>query len=257
MKIPALLGIAVILIAIGLGIFGAGLWIARMRAKGQPMSRQKSGMNPLTRKARTEDRLKREKIPFNEFLPCIEAEEDTRLRQPKEVGIRICCLFCTVGSAFEREDDTFKYYLREHGLWEHLTPAEVAFLSAENPPQQSIVNFSWRSEALFVLLWSVGKFDQLGLPTSQIDSSEIISRVPGVREAPWHFIESLQLRAKCELMDASDLVYRLHWAARQSQMDGRPMPAGLIQGVVQEWHHAINWITCYEDQDWDDVSTDT
>jgi hypothetical protein len=214
-------------------------------------------LTPEARKAKTEALLQEEGIPYLPWLPCVESEADTMLRSPEEVGIRIACLFCVAGSAFEVGDTVFKDYLRENDLWDHLTPNEAVFLSNNNPDRKSVINFTWRSEALFVLMWAARLVDDLPLPRRETDTGEIVSRFPGVDQSPWPFIGGLRLRAKSEILDVSDLIYRLHWAVRQASLDGEPPPAGLNAGVIREWHHAINWITRYEDQDWDDVGTDT
>jgi hypothetical protein len=187
----------------------------------------------------------------------VESDAETRLRSPEEVGIRISCLFCVVGSAFEVGDSVYKEYLREHGLWDHLTPDEVSFLSDDSPDRSSLINFTWRSEALFLLMWAAALIDELPLPRKETDTGEIVSRFPGVNQSPWPFIHGLRLRPKSEILDASDLIYRLHWATRQAGLDGKPAPSCLNTGVIQEWHHAINWITRYDNQEWDEVSPDT
>jgi hypothetical protein len=58
-------------------------------------------------------------------------------------------------------------------------------------------------------------------------------------------------------MDMSDLIYRLHWAVRDATLSGKKPPGRLNPSVVYEWHYGVNWLTCYEDQEWDEVSTDT
>jgi hypothetical protein len=59
-------------------------------------------------------------------------------------------------------------------------------------------------------------------------------------------------------MDYSDLLYRLHWEVRHSQLTGRPCPASVNADTVREWHQAVNWICQYEEEnDWDLVSTET
>ena len=214
-------------------------------------------MSPQARKAKSEEFLQREGISFLPSLPCIESEEDTKLRSSEEVGIRIACLFCVAGSAFEVGDSVLKDYLRQHGLWEHLTTDEVRFLSNDTPDDKCAIQFTWRSEALFLLMWAVGLFDALPLPRKEIDAGEIVSRFTSVDQSPWPYIRGLRLRAKAEILDASDLIYRLHWGARQAGLAGESPSGQIVLGVVQEWHHAINWLTRYDEQDWDDVATDT
>ena len=104
-------------------------------------------MTPQARKAKTEALLQKEGIPYLPSLPCVESEADTQLRSPEEVGIRIACLFCVVGSAFDQGDTVYQEYLREHDLWEHLTPDEAAFLSKKKPDRKTVVNFTWCSRS--------------------------------------------------------------------------------------------------------------
>jgi hypothetical protein len=213
-------------------------------------------MDPQLRKTQTEELLKKEGIPFAPSLPCVESESETTLRSPEEVGIRIACLYCVVGRAFEA-DGVFSEHLRRHDLWGHLSPEEALFLSSETPDPKDAMNFTWRSEAMFLLMWATQLFDSLPIPRQETETEGIVSRLPALSVSPWPFIRRLQLRKKEEILNASDLIYRLHWATEQARLDGMPAPARLNPSVLQEWHHAINWITRYCDQEWDDVSTDT
>lgn len=154
----------------------------------------------------------------------------------------------------------FAELARKHGLWEHLSPSEVAFLSNPRAQPRIALNLTWRCEAMVVLMWAVGLFDKLPLPREQTCTAEILERLPGAfSESPWPRINALTLRPKAEVLDASDLIYRLHWATRQAWIDEKSAPAGLSSDIVQEWHHAINWVTCYGDDrdEWDNVDTAT
>jgi hypothetical protein len=214
-------------------------------------------MNPAERKARIEAILKSKAIPFLESLPCIESEEETELRTPQEIGMRMVCLFCVIGSAFSPTATGYKSYLKKHQLWNHLTPEETLFLQSPTPDDRTIINFTWRCEALFLLMWAVRLVEKLPWPDREIPTDEILSRFPNLDQSPWSFIFGLKLRSKEEILDASDLLYRLHWAARNAPLQGQAAPSGVKPGVILEWRHAINWITNYDDLDWDDVRTDT
>lgn len=214
-------------------------------------------MDPMQRKRNTEAWLQREEIPFLLSLPPVGAEDEVRLRSARDTGIRIVCLFCVAGSASDISDPIFKDYARQHDLWAHLTPLEQTFLSAPEPARHDIIQFSWRTEALFFLLWATKNINVLPLPREQSDSADIVKVMPEGDESPWPFIEGLNLRSTSEILDASDLIYRLHWAVREHRLSGRPAPSGLDMGIIQEWHQAVNWLTRYDDEEWDDVVTDT
>jgi hypothetical protein len=55
----------------------------------------------------------------------------------------------------------------------------------------------------------------------------------------------------------ADELLNLHWRARDAEINGRPMPRDLDIEIIQERHHAINWVIGYEGLPWDEVTTDT
>jgi hypothetical protein len=70
-------------------------------------------MTPEARKAQTEAILKNAGIQYLPSLPCIESEEETTLRSPEEIGIRIACLFCVVGNAGRRYTPSYGLKARD------------------------------------------------------------------------------------------------------------------------------------------------
>ena len=117
--------------------------------------------------------------------------------------------------------------------------------------------FDLANQALFVLAWAVHLVKTLPFPTRQVENQRLIDKFPSFNKSPRPFIDTLKLRPKSTIMDKSDLIYRLHWATRQAEIDGQSPPGGLDPEIIYEWHYAINWITKYGDADWDDVTTDT
>ena len=138
----------------------------------------------------------------------------------------------------------------------HLTPAERILIETENNSNQTVVNLSWRCEAAYLLLWAIGKFETLPIPENETELDDIYEHLPGFDHGPQPWIQSAQLIDIETILDKSDLIYRMHWATRQIDTEERNR-SNLDGGAVQEWHHAINWLTCYGNLEWDEVSTDT
>jgi hypothetical protein len=69
--------------------------------------------------------------------------------------------------------------------------------------------------------------------------------------------EQARLRAPGEILDEVDMHFRLHWAARQAHQQGLPAPANVDIGVIQERRLALNWLTHFENAEWDDVDCPT
>lgn len=212
------------------------------------------GDQPL-RKEWAESVLRAEGIPVNPHLPMIESEAEVRLRSPREVADRLRALVIVAFKASEDPDQSLvDSIVGERGLRPLFTPEELAFIDDPEPDHRARVQFSWRCEAAWVLLWALKHVEgQLGPPRETCDVpflSETVHRESNLAERG--------LRPANDILNEADLIYRYHWAVRQAGLEGNPAPAGLHPGVTMERHHALNWLIGYNDgADWDEVSTDT
>lgn len=124
-----------------------------------------------------------------------------------------------------------------------------------SPSQHDRIQFTWRHEAAWTLLWALGFVVQLGKP-AQICDVEFAASTMAERTTS-QFIEDSELRPINDILDQADLIYRYHWAVRNARIKGQQVPAGLDPGVTQERHYALNWLIGYNEQPWDHVTTDT
>lgn len=149
-------------------------------------------------------------------------------------------------------------WLEAEGLASELSPWERAFMSARKPTQKQWINASWRCEALFVLLWAIGKVDRLPAPDEPCDLSPFADWLPPVAKMPTaQFLASVHRRSEEDLLEMADHLLNWHWQARDAAIRHRePLPAVDIE-IIQERHHAINWVIGYEGLPWDEVGTDT
>lgn len=195
-------------------------------------------------------KLQAEGVPTLASLPVIENTAQAKLRSKEEVVRRAIALW-----AVYRRAKGFRAGLGEDIIANHdFTPAERAFLSSPSPPKSDRNNFSWRCEALYVLLWSAGLTASLDQPTALTSIPEL-QRI--LSQGPEQLLAKAKPRSVHEILDQADLIYRYHWAVRNAKLEGQPPPAGLSADVIVERHHALNWLIGYMDQAWDDVSTDT
>lgn len=211
------------------------------------------------RKARSEQQLAARKVDVPADLPPLVSEPELRQRQPEDILRRMLALFVV---AIRAESLTSKTPITVADLrqrfppaFANLTDAERAFLAQETPSEHEITQFLWRYEAILVLQWAIGLQAELPFADAICDVSAISSTVidrgtEGLRKQP-------VARSATELLDALDLHYRQHWASRQAILKKMPAPANLNDGVLQERHHALNWLVRFEDRDWDDVDTPT
>ena len=214
-------------------------------------------MEPELRKIKSEQILSGMGVSINTHLPLIESDREAKIRDPKDVARRVLILCCMAAIADGVEREEMLDFLKSENLWEHVSPNEINFFNDANPSEKSLVQASWRSEAIWLLLWALGHIEKLDLPINQCSADTIVDIVPGPGESTKDFIENSKLRPISEILDASDLIYRTHWATRDRGDDNKTEYANLNRDIVMEWHYAINWLTCYNDDDWDDVATDT
>jgi hypothetical protein len=212
---------------------------------------------PEERKAESVKLLKSRGVPVIDHLPLLESEEDTRLRSPSEVAKRVICLVFAADFAQGHADKVYWQYIKTHALQEWFTPKEWEFVNSKRPDEQTKVNMSWKVEGAYLLLWAMGRIGTLPFPVNPVDSDAVYRCLPPFDESPCVFVKTATLISKSDILDKSDLIYRMHWATRQASLREQEMPAGLQSGVVQEWHHAINWLTCCSNEAWDEVTTDT
>ncbi len=71
------------------------------------------------------------------------------------------------------------------------------------------------------------------------------------------FEESVQLRTASEILDELDKTYRMNWACVDARIKGEAVSGNLNASVVYERHYSLNWLTNYQNQDWDNVQTNT
>jgi hypothetical protein len=215
-------------------------------------------MTPEERRAASEALLRAHDIRVNPYLPMIESEDEAELRTEDEVWRRMVALWGVTGTAMLRENDYFKEYfsIGERRGW--LSGDEDAFLFNDAPAEQDVIRFSWRLEALVFLAWCAGLVDTLPLPAQQSSASAFLPLYPAHLEDADRLRAAIRLRSKAEILDWSDRLYRIHWAVRDAELNKHTPPPGIDAGVVMEWHHAVNWMTCYDErEEWDSVTTDT
>lgn len=210
----------------------------------------------LKRKQKSEEILQSEGIPFISHLPVIEDEETAQIRSLSEIAQRAMALNIVAVKGEGLEQERVLQIIQQYNLSKAFSPKELLFINNESPSQQDLINFTWRYESYWVLLWALNYIEELSRPDTICDVTRAVSIM--VDKTVDEFINEAKLRTTGEILDAADLIYRYDWACVNARLNGKPAPADLESGVVYERHYALNWLIGYpENADWDDVSTDT
>lgn len=211
------------------------------------------------RKARSEALLEARGLHAPAFLPPLVSESEVSLRTPMEVVERALALLLVAVRAESLASGapmSAAELRAKLGGWPfRLSPKEEVFVAEEEPSREDVVQFSWRYEGVFLLQWALGLAPDLPFP-------ERICDVPKTTQTLLEYGSTLPLRRPelldpALILDALDFHYRLHWHVRQARLDGKEPPPGVDGGVVQERHHALNWLVRFGDAEWDDVDTPT
>ena len=218
----------------------------------------------MARKHRSESRLREEGVPFIRHLPRIETRDEVKLRTKEEIAYRSLALTVVTAKAVGMRQPSVENAVKQLGLAPHFSRRERGFILDPTPPHQDVVHFSWSGEAAWPLFWALGFVDRLDRPITVVGERDLPHAVHAVQDhGAQPYIDSARLRALDEVLDQIDLIYRYHWAVREAWLRGHKMPAGLDPGVVEERHHALNWLAVPKDEqpdewpDWDEVDTST
>ena len=185
----------------------------------------------------------------------VEADE---VRSAEDVALRAIVLFSVVGLAFGAERSVVLEWLSDNDLWGELAPSEAGFIDTPVPSRKQITNGGWLSERLIMLLWALGAVEQLPAANEQCDVAVFQNLLPpfapmSVKE----FVNMAKLRPEAELIAMADATLRLHWEARDARRRERTPRTLVDMEVIQERHHAINWVIGYDGSPWDEVTADT
>ncbi len=207
----------------------------------------------VLRKEWAEGVLREHSVRINPHLPCIEGEAQTTPRGVTAVAGRLLALTIVALKGEGMAQARVEEIIAERGAEGLFSPQERAFIDDPEPDEHTRIQFCWRYEAAWVMLWAL-RFT--GAPLSYPDGiCDVAELVQTVRDTPDLAVHGMQ--STNNLLNEADLIYRCHWAVRQASLDGEEPSGGLMQGVVMERHYALNWLIGYGEQDWDDVSTDT
>ncbi len=226
------------------------------------------------RAARSRAILKERQVPmWGDETRCLVVEDDEEIRPqlPAEVAKRVLVLWAVVLRAEGVDRDVCNAVLDTHEIWTSATASEVEFLRAENVEAQTARQFVWRLEALWILLWALGHLEEVPWPSGMCDVPRI-ANIIDPREMDRSLVSNAELIPLASIVDQQELTMKIHWAIRDAFINQKGIPENLdwrsqertpveqcpVVGVVEQRHHALNWILNFMNPtNWDDVDTPT
>jgi hypothetical protein len=217
--------------------------------------------------------LKKRSVPVFPGPLFVDDDDDVRLQTPDDVARRTLVLWAVELQAEGVPHAETLGIIQQLDLEKSVNPLERAFLDNDNPSPEECQQLVWRLESLWVLMWALGHIESLDWPSGMCDVPKLAGLL-GEYEDDATFITSARLRPVSEILDAQDLIMRIHWAIRDAYLhqDGM-LPVGLDWsqdddwvpstmsaevGVVEQRHYTLNWLVNYLDpKNWDCVDTPT
>ncbi len=208
----------------------------------------------VARRSRNNGVVKAMGLPLLETLPVTEDETTVKCRSADEI-LRRCLSVEICAIKGESNDQSLTNVITTRfGAATFFSPKEKLFINNEKPSKQDLINFAWQYERVHVLLWALGLVDRLK------NSNEVCDVASEAKLLRTNTMPELMRKARprtiSEIMNQADLYYRLHWAAMELRLHQKSSK-NVDEEIVRERHHALNWLIRYQNQKWDDITTDT
>ncbi|WP_345681612.1 DUF4272 domain-containing protein [Novipirellula caenicola] len=225
------------------------------------------------RALRSFEELKKRNAPVYSGPLFGDDDDEVTLQNPEDVARRTLVLWAVElrGEGIPQKEAI--ELIEGLNLWGSVSPEEKRFLQNDDPDPAESQELVWRLESIWVLLWALGHVEELNWPSGMCDVPQLVEILKPHESNP-AFIADAKLRSKAEILDAQDLIMRIHWTIRDAHLNhGGIIPEDLdwsqdynavsvtmsaAVGVVQQRHYTLNWLVNFlKPKDWDHVDTPT
>jgi len=208
----------------------------------------------INRKANSESFLDSKGIKVNSNLPCVADSSKTSLRAKDEIINRAYSLMIIAAYGGGVKKEQLQKPISDKTIT-HFSPKEQSVLSSEDMSDQQRAYCTWRYESLYTLLWALNIFPELNFPSDICNVQKVVASL--IQPTRIEFIEKTELRSYNEILNELDKTYRMNWACVDARIKGEEVGGSINPSVIYERHYALNWLTKYQNQDWDNVQTNT
>lgn len=196
-----------------------------------------------------------------QYLPYLDFDPES-FASPFEVGCRIMIL-CAVNYAVHHPEDKphLIKWLKNQDIWEHVSPSELPLFEGESLDQSSMVEFSWKIEAAYVLAWSLGLVSELTpncAPMTEAQCDEFSTNIPALGDDLSVFLKGIKLIDKTQIIDENLFNELATTYFRNLYFNGKKDNSDIDRIVSFERHKSLNWLRRFSDiEEWDETDTST
>ena len=180
-----------------------------------------------------------------------------KIRTPQEVAKRVLVLVGVFQAATGRNKKAIIKILKENQLWSEVSEIEKKFLETSDDESKFIsLQYSWRSESVYILLWALNKYDFQEIPKNESNLDQIRDLLKEDEFFKRIDIKNAQFRSINEIYNILEDVYKLNWEIRDAHISKKESTNDYHPSIIYEWHYALNWLT-KPNEEWDYITTDT
>ena len=180
-----------------------------------------------------------------------------KTKTPQEVAKRVLVLIGVFQAATGRNKETLISLLKENQLWPEVTEIEKRFLESSDEDSKFIsTQYSWRAEAVYILLWTLNRFDFQEIPKNESNLDQISDLLKEDDFFKKIAVSNAQFRSVDEINNKLDEIQKINWEIRDALINKKESPNDYHPSIIYEWHYALNWLT-KPDEEWDSITTDT
>lgn len=187
----------------------------------------------------------------------LEDDQLDKIRNPQEVAKRALVLIGIFQAATGRDKESIIKILKNNSLWSEVSELERKFLETSDVESQFIsMQYSWRSESVYILLWALDYFGFDEIPKNEKNLDKIGDLL---KQDDFHKsidIENAHFRSFNEIYKILDEVYKLNWEIRDSYINKEEPQNNYHPSIIYEWHYSLSWLT-KPNEEWDSITTDT
>ncbi|MFX1502185.1 MAG: DUF4272 domain-containing protein [Promethearchaeota archaeon] len=182
---------------------------------------------------------------------------ESQIRPPEEVAKRAIVLLGIFQAATGRKKEEVIKILKDLYLWKDVSEMERKFLlSPSEETKFEAIQFGWRSEAVFILLWALQLIEQEKIPTDETNLDLIVDLLKDSEYYKKIDVKNVQLRNINEILDLLDQIQIIHRELRDASIHNKEPPNNYHPSIIYEWYYALNWLV-HSNEDWDYMTTDT
>ncbi len=182
---------------------------------------------------------------------------EIRIRPPEEVAKRVVVLLGIFQAATGREKKEIIEILKGNNLWEKTSEIEKKFLLSHSEDTKfEAIQFGWRSETVFILLWALKLVEQEEIPVDETNLDLIIDLLKDSEYYKKIDIKNAQLRNSDEILRLLDQIQIINSELRDASINNKKPPYNYHPSIIYEWNYALNWLVRINES-WDYITTDS